>query len=139
MKSDQTSDSPLNMKLLSLVSLTLGVTLAQAAPQGIDVSSHQPSINCATVKANGIDFAYIKATEGTGRRTVATMRITPKHHHTGYTNPNSPASTPDLPTTISSAEVITSRVPIFPLARPKQISSWLTEVSDALIPSRPID
>lgn len=38
----------------------------RAAPQGIDVSSYQPSINWATVKANGVAFAYIKATEGTG-------------------------------------------------------------------------
>jgi GH25 family lysozyme M1 (1,4-beta-N-acetylmuramidase) len=60
------------MKLLSVVSLTL-VALSQASPvekrappQGIDVSGWQPNINWATVKANGIQFAYIKATEGTG-------------------------------------------------------------------------
>ena len=44
------------------------VTLAKRAnPYGIDVSGHQPSVNWNTVKANGIIFAYIKATEGTGR------------------------------------------------------------------------
>ncbi|TEB33681.1 glycoside hydrolase family 25 protein [Coprinellus micaceus] len=43
------------------------VTLAKRAnPYGIDVSGHQPSVNWKTVKANGIVFAYIKATEGTG-------------------------------------------------------------------------
>lgn len=38
----------------------------RANPQGIDVSSYQPSVNWATVKANGVSFAFIKATEGTG-------------------------------------------------------------------------
>ncbi|KAF7316067.1 Secreted hydrolase [Mycena indigotica] len=37
----------------------------RAQPQGIDVSGFQPSVNWATVKANGVSFAYIKATEGT--------------------------------------------------------------------------
>ncbi|KAA1472409.1 glycoside hydrolase family 25 protein [Dentipellis sp. KUC8613] len=37
----------------------------RADPEGIDVSSYQPSINWSTVKANGVTFAYIKATEGT--------------------------------------------------------------------------
>jgi GH25 family lysozyme M1 (1,4-beta-N-acetylmuramidase) len=39
----------------------------RASPQGIDVSDFQPSVNWATVKANGISFAYIKATEGTSK------------------------------------------------------------------------
>ncbi|KAG5646348.1 hypothetical protein DXG03_003671 [Asterophora parasitica] len=62
------------MKLLSVVTLTLaaianaelGELQKRAAPKGIDVSSWQPGINWANVKANGIEFAYIKATEGTG-------------------------------------------------------------------------
>ncbi|KAJ8693935.1 hypothetical protein PTI98_008876 [Pleurotus ostreatus] len=37
----------------------------RAAPQGIDVSGFQPSVNWNTVKANGVSFAFIKATEGT--------------------------------------------------------------------------
>ncbi|KAL0959560.1 hypothetical protein HGRIS_011271 [Hohenbuehelia grisea] len=37
----------------------------RAAPQGIDVSGFQPNVNFNTVKANGVAFAYIKATEGT--------------------------------------------------------------------------
>jgi GH25 family lysozyme M1 (1,4-beta-N-acetylmuramidase) len=60
------------MKLLSVISLAL-VAVSQAsplekraAPQGIDVSSYQGNINWASVKANGIAFVYIKATEGTG-------------------------------------------------------------------------
>ncbi|KAG5654419.1 hypothetical protein H0H81_002608 [Sphagnurus paluster] len=61
------------MKWLSVISLALAsvanadlVTLSKrAAPKGIDVSGWQPGINWATVKANGIEFAFIKATEGT--------------------------------------------------------------------------
>ena len=37
----------------------------RASPLGIDVSDFQPSINWNTVKANGVQFVYIKATEGT--------------------------------------------------------------------------
>lgn len=33
---------------------------------GIDVSHYQGTINWSTVKANGVQWAYIKATEGTG-------------------------------------------------------------------------
>ena len=61
------------MKLLALLSFAVaasgvkGLMLeARDNPQGIDVSSHQPDINWPAVKANGIQFAYIKATEGTG-------------------------------------------------------------------------
>jgi len=39
---------------------------ARATPYGIDVSSYQGNVNWAQVKANGLAFAYIKATEGTG-------------------------------------------------------------------------
>ncbi|KAK7678321.1 hypothetical protein QCA50_018669 [Cerrena zonata] len=37
----------------------------RAAPKGIDVSHYQGNVNFKTVKANGLSFAYIKATEGT--------------------------------------------------------------------------
>ena len=37
----------------------------RADPQGIDVSHYQGTINWGTVAANGVSFAYIKATEGT--------------------------------------------------------------------------
>lgn len=66
------------MKLLSLVSLALAAAVhatpleglqKRAAPQGIDVSGYQPGMNWAAVKANGIQFAYIKATEGTSKPT----------------------------------------------------------------------
>jgi GH25 family lysozyme M1 (1,4-beta-N-acetylmuramidase) len=61
------------MKLLSAISLAL-IAVSQASPlekradpHGIDVSSYQGNVNWAAVKANGIAFVYIKATEGTGR------------------------------------------------------------------------
>ncbi|KAL0573758.1 hypothetical protein V5O48_008201 [Marasmius crinis-equi] len=57
------------MKLASVLFL-LPLVLAnpvekRASPQGIDVSGHQPSVDWNQVKANGVSFAYIKATEGT--------------------------------------------------------------------------
>ncbi|HKN99758.1 MAG TPA: lysozyme [Pseudonocardiaceae bacterium] len=36
-----------------------------SGPKGLDVSSHQGAVNWASVKANGAQFAYTKATEGT--------------------------------------------------------------------------
>ncbi|KAL0959552.1 hypothetical protein HGRIS_011266 [Hohenbuehelia grisea] len=61
------------MKLLAPLLLTLTAVAAtpleldkRASPQGIDVSGYQPNINWNTVKANGVAFAFIKATEGTG-------------------------------------------------------------------------
>jgi lysozyme len=39
---------------------------AQSGVLGLDVSSHQNSINWHSVASRGAQFAYIKATEGTG-------------------------------------------------------------------------
>ncbi len=41
---------------------------AQYPTQGIDVSHHQGPIDWAAAKADGVDFAYIKASEGGNRR-----------------------------------------------------------------------
>ncbi|RPD75415.1 glycoside hydrolase family 25 protein [Lentinus tigrinus ALCF2SS1-7] len=38
---------------------------ATAHPKGIDISGYQPNVDFKKVKANGISFVYIKATEGT--------------------------------------------------------------------------
>jgi len=38
-----------------------------AQPKGIDVSSHHGNVNWNAVVANGVSFAYIKATEGTSK------------------------------------------------------------------------
>lgn len=61
------------MKLLfsTLVSLVLSVAASPALEKraqvpGIDISGHTTGVNFQTVKANGIKFVYIKATEGTG-------------------------------------------------------------------------
>ncbi|KAI0792544.1 glycoside hydrolase family 25 protein [Abortiporus biennis] len=46
--------------------VTANPTLVKrAAPAGIDVSHFQGAVNFNTAKANGVTFAYIKATEGT--------------------------------------------------------------------------
>jgi GH25 family lysozyme M1 (1,4-beta-N-acetylmuramidase) len=59
------------MKLVSII-LLAAVALIQASPlekratsQGIDVSGYQTNIDWAAVKASGVLFAYIKATEST--------------------------------------------------------------------------
>ncbi|MGE5290620.1 MAG: GH25 family lysozyme [Micromonosporaceae bacterium] len=39
---------------------------AAAAPRGLDVSAYQTGINWSSVKSHGAQFAYTKATEGTG-------------------------------------------------------------------------
>jgi GH25 family lysozyme M1 (1,4-beta-N-acetylmuramidase) len=52
--------------LLSAVVAVPAPTLEKrAAPQGIDISHFQGTVNFNTVKANGVSFVYIKATEGT--------------------------------------------------------------------------
>ncbi|TFK39031.1 glycoside hydrolase family 25 protein [Crucibulum laeve] len=37
----------------------------RAQPQGVDISHFQPNVNFKTLKANGLSFVFIKATEGT--------------------------------------------------------------------------
>ena len=49
---------------------TLGYFEVKAQPKGIDVSSHQGNVNWNAVVANGVSFAYIKATEGTGKAAI---------------------------------------------------------------------
>ncbi|KAN0088838.1 glycoside hydrolase family 25 protein [Tylopilus felleus] len=57
------------MRYLAALALVLGVsratTTTPSGPQGIDVSDWQPTINWTAVVDNGIQFVYIKATEGT--------------------------------------------------------------------------
>ncbi len=51
-----------------LATSELGVSPVAAAPAmlGLDVSDHQPSIDWSTVRSDGAQFAYVKATEGIG-------------------------------------------------------------------------
>ncbi|KAG7086834.1 hypothetical protein E1B28_002755 [Marasmius oreades] len=52
--------------LLPLLPLALAATIEKRANlQGIDVSHFQPNVDWAKVKANGISFAFVKATDGT--------------------------------------------------------------------------
>ncbi|PFH48036.1 glycoside hydrolase family 25 protein [Amanita thiersii Skay4041] len=63
------------MKLLTALTVALTTALPalagpvfldkRANPLGIDVSGFQPNVDFNAVKANGISFVYIKATEGT--------------------------------------------------------------------------
>ena len=56
------------MKYLASLALALAVAQAtptkRSSPLGIDISSNQPDIDWASVVDNGIQFVYIKATEG---------------------------------------------------------------------------
>lgn len=54
------------MKWLAALALALPAALA-AAPKGIDISHFQGTVNFNTAKANGVEFVYIKATEGTSQ------------------------------------------------------------------------
>ena len=49
-----------------LANLPGGGTLMSGEVMGIDVSSHQREIDWAQVRADGVGFAYLKATEGAG-------------------------------------------------------------------------
>ncbi|EJF57791.1 glycoside hydrolase family 25 protein [Dichomitus squalens LYAD-421 SS1] len=51
--------------LVATAATALPVLQKRANPKGIDISSYQGTVNFNTVKANGISFVYIKATEGT--------------------------------------------------------------------------
>ncbi|KAH9024794.1 glycoside hydrolase family 25 protein [Lactarius hengduanensis] len=62
--------SLLQLIALATLSLSLGsesgpALVKRADPQGCDVSNWQGSLNWATIKSQGVQFAYIKATEGT--------------------------------------------------------------------------
>ncbi|KAI0367681.1 glycoside hydrolase family 25 protein [Pilatotrama ljubarskyi] len=77
------------MKLSTAALLSLAVAVASASPilekranpKGIDISHFQGTVNFNTVKANGISFVYIKATEGT---TFTDPDFS--SHYTGATN-----------------------------------------------------
>lgn len=71
------------MKLFAGLALALTAVYAtpttlqkRADPQGIDVSGFQPTVNWAAVKANGLTFAFIKATEGTSKSArILSLRV----------------------------------------------------------------
>lgn len=48
--------------------------VAEEPAEGIDVSGHQSPIDWARVRAAGVSFAYVKATEGTGYRDKSATR-----------------------------------------------------------------
>jgi hypothetical protein len=106
------------LSLLSLASLAVLVksspTAKRATPYGIDVSDYQPSIDWTTVVDNGISFAFIKATEGTG--------ILYLKYFDGFTSFNSIYIIQTTLTRISQAST---------MVRPTQDSS----VADTILPT----
>ncbi|KAJ3484680.1 hypothetical protein NLI96_g5482 [Meripilus lineatus] len=75
------------LQSISLVALAASFVSAEptlvkrANPLGIDISNWQGSVNFNTVKANGLAFVYIKATEGT-----TFIDSTFSEHYIGATN-----------------------------------------------------
>ncbi|GAA2292284.1 lysozyme [Glycomyces scopariae] len=73
--------------LLSAVMTATGLAVASPAQAqglaGIDVSNYQGSINWTSVKNSGIQFAYIKATEGTTFRDARFNTNYPAAHAAG--------------------------------------------------------
>ncbi|KAH9886076.1 glycoside hydrolase family 25 protein [Cubamyces lactineus] len=77
------------MKLPTVAFLACAIIVATASPtpqkranpQGIDISHYQGTVNFNTVKANGLSFVYIKATEGTSYTDPDFSS-----HYTGATN-----------------------------------------------------
>lgn len=103
----------------------------RALPKGMDVSGYQPGINWNTVKANGIEFAYIKATEGTSMlasSNCATGLYTDAKTIQHTPIQSSPANTSGRPISASFAVATTLRAPTSLLAQLKRTSSSLTEV-----------
>ncbi|KAF9287124.1 hypothetical protein BGZ68_002227 [Mortierella alpina] len=68
------------MKKIAVLLLCASAAYCESV-KGIDVSGYQPNVNWAQVKANGVQFAYIKATEGTGYKSPAF-----NSQYTGATN-----------------------------------------------------
>jgi GH25 family lysozyme M1 (1,4-beta-N-acetylmuramidase) len=52
----------------SVTALDASAEVADVRPNGVDVSSFQPGFDWARASAQGISFAYVKATEGTTYR-----------------------------------------------------------------------
>ena len=72
----------------------------RAQPKGIDVSSHQGNINWNTVVANGVSFAFIKATEGTSKGDSALVLRNADISFQPTRTLTSPPSTPAPPTPV---------------------------------------
>jgi hypothetical protein len=117
-----------------LSSATNSTLHKRATLKGIDVSDFTTGVNFNTVKANGVAFVYIKATEGTSACSLPYISH-PKnngtsslHYHQRSSRIFSTLSSPEQPTPASSAAPTTSHTRTSPLERRRQPSSWLMEV-----------
>ena len=145
-----TSTETMLSNLKTLVSALLGLSTAvfgpaedlemRAQPKGIDVSSHQGVVNWGTVVANGVSFAYIKATEGTGKYCGALVtRSTDISRQATRTLP-SPPSTLVPPRPASSVvattllALISPPVPLKPTTLPPTVEVGVTMVSLSQVP-----
>lgn len=55
------------LSIFPQTTLAVPVLSKRADPKGIDISDFTTDVNFNTVKANGVSFVYIKATEGTSK------------------------------------------------------------------------
>ena len=133
----------LTAPLLALAALLAGSTATptstlerRAAPQGVDISHYQGTVNFNTLVANGLSFVYIKATEAPVRRSAfifsAGLGGTDHYPDFGSTQRTrtrtSQATTPARPPRGSSAAGTTSRTPTSRPARRRPSSSSRTAV-----------
>ena len=109
-----------------------------AQPKGIDVSSHQGDVNWDTVVANGVSFAYIKATEGASKHDGMVIVYSNDIAFQATRTHISLPSTPVQRKPVSSVAVTTLPVQMYPLVLTRPNSSPRTaEVGPAMAsPSR---
>jgi len=112
----------------------------RAQPKGIDVASHQGNVNWNTVTANGVSFAYIKATEGTGRPNGVLVAL-PTHIPFQATRTlTSPLSTPAPPGPVSFVvattllSLIGPPVPLRPITLSPTVEVGLAMASLSQVP-----
>ena len=91
----------------------------RAQPMGIDVSSHQGDVNWSTVVANGVSFAFIKATEGTSK---SDGTLIARNANISFQPTRTLTSPPSIPAPLTLdlfVAAITSPFLIGPLVRPR--------------------
>lgn len=80
----------------------------QANPQGIDVSSANGAVNWTSVRNAGIEFAYIKATEGTSVKDSRFNTNYPAAYHAGVIRGAAHFALPNLSTGAAQADYFAS-------------------------------
>jgi len=113
----------------------------RAQPMGIDVSSHQGDVSWSTVVANGVSFAFIKATEGTSR---GDSTLVVRNANVSFQPTRTLTSPPNIlepPTLVLFVAAITLPFPIAllvqlrPISSPPTVGAGVAMVSPSQAPS----